>query len=106
VTMYEKPQGRGYVRLRELGAHPWPKEQVPGEFSAHEFHYSMLENLPPGLTFAYEMVRGTGVDGRHDGIVYKNLVANYVHLRDVEGYRWARRFVDFVRERRAQAGAA
>ena len=106
AVMHDKPQGRGYVRLRELDSHPWPKAQVPQEFSAHEFHYSMLENLPSGLTFAYEMARGTGVDGRHDGIVYKNLVANYVHLRDVEGYRWARRFVDFVRERRVQAGAA
>jgi len=106
IVMYEKPQGRGYVRLRETGDNPWPGQGAPAEFSAHEFHYSMLENLSPGLTFAYEMVRGTGVNGRHDGIIYKNLVANYVHLRDVEGYHWTRRFVEFVRERRVRTGAA
>lgn len=106
IVMYEKPQGRGYVRLRETGDNPWPHQGAPAEFSAHEFHYSMLENLAPGLTFAYEMVRGTGVNGYHDGIIYKNLVANYVHLRDVEGYHWTRRFVDFVRERRVRTGAA
>lgn len=97
VVMYDKPQGRGYVRLRESRDHPWPGDGPAAEFDAHEFHYSMLENLSGGLTYGYDMVRGTGIDGRHDGIVYRNLVANYVHLRDVEGYHWTRRFVDFVR---------
>jgi cobyrinic acid a,c-diamide synthase len=109
IVMYEKPQGRGYVQLRETGHNPWPGAGAPAEFFAHEFHYSMLENLSPGLTYAYDMLRGTGVDGRHDGIVYRNLVANYVHLRDVEGYHWTRRFVDFVRlcsRRQREAGIA
>lgn len=109
IVMYEKPQGRGYVQLRETGQNPWPGEGAAAEFFAHEFHYSMLENLSPGLTYAYDMLRGTGVDGRHDGIVYRNLVANYVHLRDVEGYHWTRRFVDFVRQcsyRQREAGTA
>jgi len=98
IVMYEKPQGRGYVRLRDTGQNPWPADGGPTEFDAHEFHYSMLENLSSGLTYAYDMVRGTGIDGRHDGIVYRNLVANYVHLRDVDGYHWTRRFVAFVRQ--------
>lgn len=107
IVMYEKPQGRGYVRLRETGHNPWPGHgAAPAEFYAHEFHYSMLENLSSGLTYAYDMVRGTGIDGRHDGIVYRNLVANYVHLRDVEGYHWARRFVDFVRQCASQPRVA
>ena len=106
VVMHDKPQGRGYVRLRDTGAHPWPPGDAPQEFSAHEFHYSTLENVAPDLTFAYEMVRGAGIDGRHDGIVYRNLVASYVHLRDVDGYHWTRRFLDFVRQRRARSGAA
>ncbi|WP_127477254.1 cobyrinate a,c-diamide synthase [Sulfurivermis fontis] len=104
IVMYDKPQGRGYVRLRETEANPWPREDAPAEFYAHEFHYSMLENLSSGLTYAYDMVRGTGIDGRHDGIVYRNLVANYVHLRDVDGYHWTRRFVKFVRQCAARPG--
>ncbi len=64
---------------------------------AHEFHYSSVENLAPDVAFAYEVERGHGIDGRHDGIVHKNLLASYAHLRDVEGNPWARRFVDFVR---------
>ena len=43
------------------------------------------------------MQRGTGIDGKHDGIVYKNLLACYTHMRDLDNNHWARRFVDFVR---------
>jgi cobyrinic acid a,c-diamide synthase len=43
------------------------------------------------------MARGHGIDGKHDGIVRGNLLAGFSHLRDVEGDRWARRFVGFVR---------
>ena len=56
-----------------------------------------MENLPPDVEFAYDVERGHGIDGRHDGIVYKNLLASYSHLRDVGSHQWAARFVDFVR---------
>jgi cobyrinic acid a,c-diamide synthase len=47
------------------------------------------------------MHRGHGIDGENDGIVYKNVLAGYTHLRDVEGHHWARRFVEHVRNCRA-----
>ena len=96
IVMHSRPVGRGYVHLRETGRGPWPRPQAP-LIRAHEFHYSSVENLAPGVEFAYEVERGHGIDGRHDGIVHKNLLASYAHLRDVEGNPWARRFVDFVR---------
>jgi len=98
VVMHEKPQGRGYVRLSETDQNPWPLlGEERGEIAAHEFHYSSLERLAPDTRFAYTVNRGTGVDGQHDGIVYKNLLASYTHLRDVSGNHWARRFVEYVR---------
>ena len=96
IVMHSRPVGRGYVHLRETGRGPWPRPQGP-LIHAHEFHYSSVENLAPGVEFAYEVERGHGIDGRHDGIVHKNLLASYAHLRDVAGNPWARRFVDFVR---------
>jgi cobyrinic acid a,c-diamide synthase len=107
VVMHERPMGRGYVVLRETGKNPWPAPaaaQAPAEIRAHEFHYSTLENLAPDTVYAYEVLRGTGIDGRHDGIVHKNLFACYAHLRDLENNHWTIRFVEFVRQRR-QAGA-
>ena len=97
AVMHSRPQGRGYVRLSETGESPWPvlsdKNTV---ISAHEFHYSALVGLPEDTRFAYDVLRGTGIDGKRDGIVYKNLLASYTHLRDVGGNQWTRRFLSHV----------
>ena len=108
IIMHKKPQGRGYVRLRETGNGPWDlndsnsnnnnnKENIT-EIPAHEFHYSSLENVPDNTTFAYEVLRGYGINGKYDGIVYKNLLASFAHLRDVASNHWADRFVTFIRK--------
>lgn len=99
VEMQTRPQGRGYIHLRETGRGLWPlQETQSAEFYAHEFHYSKVVDLPTHLPFAYHVLRGTGLDGQHDGIIYKNTLACYAHLRDVENNRWTRRFVNFTRQ--------
>jgi cobyrinic acid a,c-diamide synthase len=100
-VMHARPQGRGYVSLQETLHAPWPPGPQPQEFAAHEFHYSALENLPDTLQYAYEVKRGTGIDGRRDGIVIHRLLACYSHMRDTAQHHWARRFVEFVRQARA-----
>jgi cobyrinic acid a,c-diamide synthase len=100
TVMEDRPQGRGYVHLRETGNGLWPlldQHGQPAEFHAHEFHYSKIINLPSHLLFAYQVLRGEGLDGHHDGLIYKNTLASYVHLRDVENNPWTQRFVNFVR---------
>jgi len=99
IVMHDRPVGRGYVHLRETGRGLWPRAAgaEAALMRAHEFHYSSVENLPADVEFAYEVARGHGIDGRHDGIVYKNLLAAYTHLRDVADNRWAARFVEFIR---------
>ena len=100
VVMHERPVGRGYVELALTDDAPWPV--TAGAASAtlrgHEFHYSSLENLAPGLKFAYRVQRGHGVDGANDGIVYRNALASYAHLRSGCGSDWATGFVEFVRK--------
>lgn len=102
VVMHDKPVGRGYVRLAEGGMSPWHRTSDPAELTlgAHEFHYSSLTNLAPDTRFAYRVVRGHGVDGAHDGILYKNVFASYAHLRSLKTYNWAERFIDWVRVHR------
>ena len=100
IVMHARPIGRGYVHLRETRFSPWPVAAALARtqpLRAHEFHYSSVENLPSGTRFAYEVERGHGIDGRHDGIVHRNVLASYAHLRDVAANPWARRFVDFIR---------
>ena len=99
VVMHERPRGRGYVLLEPTGDAPWAPA-VPGLVHAHEFHHSSLENqVGPDWRYAYRVRRGRGIDGERDGIVIGSLLASYSHLRDVEGCRWAERFVAHVRER-------
>ncbi len=94
IKMHQKPQGRGYIKLLETGKMPWPnKTGSKGELSAHEFHYSSLVNMPEDAEYAYQVVRGHGIDGQHDGFIYKNLLANYAHMRNVGNNHWAERFV-------------
>ena len=103
TVMRATPQGRGLAVLEETGAAPWPRDATAADggaprIPAHEFHYAALERLDPATRFAYRVVRGHGIDGRHDGIVKGNALAGFCHLRSTErSGRWARRFVAFVR---------
>ncbi len=101
AVMHARPQGRGYVRLRETAAFPWPRlEDGPAVVPAHEFHYSRLENLEGDPTFAYEVVRGAGIGQNRDGLVVRNILATYAHLRSVGASPWAPRFAAFCRSLR------
>ena len=103
VIVGDRPQGRGYMVLEETAEIPWPvssaaQSAVAGGIPAHEFHYARLENLPDDLNYAYRVVRGAGIDGRHDGIVIGNLMAGFAHHRNTGANPWVKRFVNFVRE--------
>ena len=102
VLMHERPVGRGYVTLQTTPDAPWltAPEQAGQTLRGHEFHYSSLENVPPGLKFAYKVQRGHGVDGQRDGVVYRNVLASYAHLRTGAGSDWAHQFVNFVRRQK------
>ena len=103
VIVGDRPQGRGYMVLEETAEIPWPvssaaQSAVAGGIPAHEFHYARLENLPDDLNYAFRVVRGAGIDGRHDGIVIGNLMAGFAHHRNTGANPWVKRFVNFVRE--------
>jgi len=100
VVMRDRPTGRGYVVLGQTAAHPW-HVGAGNELRAHEFHYSTLENADPALAYAYRVKRGHGIDGERDGIVLKNVLASYTHLRAAGGCDWPGRFVAFARQCRA-----
>ncbi|WP_295539642.1 cobyrinate a,c-diamide synthase [uncultured Thiohalocapsa sp.] len=100
VAMHRRPQGRGYVHLAQTDAFPWPPQRGGDsrvEIRAHEFHHSAIVSPDPDWAYGYRVLRGRGVDGRHDGIVRWNLLASYAHLRDVGGTGWTGRFLDHVR---------
>ena len=98
TVMQHKPVGHGYVKLKETGDSKWGLLMRNEEMlCAHEFHYSKAELTGHIDSFAYEIERGYGFDGNHDGIIYKNVLASYSHLRSIDSVNWVAKFVKFVR---------
>ncbi len=75
--MTKKPQALSYVIARAAC-----DNIIMGEgetFHGHEFHYSKLELEGKNPKFAFEILRGRGVNGSMDGLMSKNTLASYVH---------------------------
>ena len=108
IIMEKTPQGRGYVQLQETMNSPWPRlasQTADTIINAHEFHYSRFKTVDKNVQFAFHVKRGTGIDGKSDGYVYKNLLANYTHQRNTWNNPWAQRFIDFARTCKAKVDA-
>ncbi len=115
AVMCAVPQGRGQVRLAETAAARWPvispssgagKAGGAGwKVNAHEFHFAAVRNLPGELEFAFQVIRGDGIDQRRDGVMVHNLLATFSHQRGTGRNPWPQRFVAFVRQCKADARA-
>lgn len=103
TTLHARPQGHGYVQVRVCGSNPY--FPIGQEINGHEFHYSSCEIIEAkklsqtGIQFTYgfEMLRGTGIGDKFDGLVYKNVFAAYTHLHVLGIPCWAGNFVRAAR---------
>ena len=90
VELSQRPEGHGYVIAKVI------KENclfpVGLTVRGHEFHHSKVLHLN-GSRFAYKIMRGHGINGKEDGILYKNLFASYLHLHALGTPEWAEGFV-------------
>jgi cobyrinic acid a,c-diamide synthase len=93
VKMNPKPKGHGYIKMISNSDIFFEKGS---DIKAHEFHYSELQTQD-NLTFAYDVTRGYGVDGKHDGILYKNVFASYAHLHARATPDWADCLLRFIK---------
>ncbi len=93
VEMNDKPIGRGYTVL-EANNHPWAVNKK--NIHAHEFHYSSVINNSKKYKYAYNIKRGYGINGKKDGLIYKNTIASFSHLRSTNKFNWAKYFIKFI----------
>lgn len=100
AVMNKRPQGRGIAHIKPTKHHQWLPtfSGEPSVSKVHEFHFASLQNVSDDTVYAYEVKRGHGIDGNRDGIVIKNMLANFCHLRQSNANRWAENFVGFVRQ--------
>ncbi len=102
IVMEHKPQGHGYTIMEVCGQNGYLRtgQVVRG----HEFHHSRVINLDEGrVGFAYRVLKGYGVDGRRDGLVYKNVMAAYNHLHVCGTGEWVKNLVSLAAERQVAA---
>ncbi|WP_076608120.1 cobyrinic acid a,c-diamide synthase [Natronorubrum thiooxidans] len=82
VTMHDRYQALDHVELEALeGA----LTANTGEtIRGHEFHYSSAD-VDGDARFAFETVRGDGIDGNHDGLTEYKSLGTYVHVHPESG---------------------
>lgn len=90
-VLEKKPQAHGYTQLETSGPNPF--FEIKCSLRGHEFHYSRIKNLDELPGMAFTMRRGAGIDGMHDGLVYKNVLATYTHLHALGAPQWAEALV-------------
>jgi cobyrinic acid a,c-diamide synthase len=93
VQLSEKPEGHGYVIAEVIGENPlFPLGLT---VRGHEFHHSKV-SMKNGFKFVYQIKRGHGIDGKMDGVLYKNVFATYTHLHALGTPSWAEAFVSLA----------
>ncbi len=97
--MGRKPQGHGYTLLEVSAENPYFPQGA--QLKGHEFHYSRIHPEPgPENDLAFHVVRGAGIGGSRDGLLYKNVLATYTHLHALGAPFWAPALVRLAREHR------
>ncbi len=88
TEILERPQGHGYTALETVEKNPF--YPVGLSLKGHEFHYSRIISLQESeVSFAFRVRRGSGMEGKREGIVRKNALATYTHLHALGCDAWA-----------------
>ena len=88
------PAGHGYVELNSTTDSPWFRKGA--SMRAHEFHYARPVTPSFACTYQFDVLRGNGITGKSDGVVYRNLFASFAHLHVAAHPGWAETFVSLA----------
>lgn len=101
----ERPNGHGYSILET--AAPNPFFPVGTSLRGHEFHYTFLTSATTErVTYAFDVRKGHGFDGRRDGLCYRNTLASYTHVHALGTSHWAPALVRAAARHQATAELA
>jgi cobyrinic acid a,c-diamide synthase len=82
VTMHDRYRALDHVELR---AREGTLTAGAGStLRGHEFHYSSA-SVDGDARFAFDVERGTGLDGEHDGLVEHRTLGTYAHVHAESG---------------------
>ena len=82
VEMRERYQALDHVELKAKRDGPTAPSGVT--LRGHEFHYSAAD-VASDARFAFDVERGTGIDGDHDGLIEHRTLGTYCHVHPESG---------------------
>jgi len=85
AVLDSRPAGHGYEEVVVDRQNPFIRKGRV--LRGHEFHYSRLENAG-SIATVFEVKRGTGLGGGRDGLMYKNVMASYLHIHALGTPEW------------------
>ncbi len=98
-NMEEHPQGHGYTSLAVDRENPFFS---PGaRISGHEFHYCrIVSHRQEDTHTAFRVLKGSGIDGRREGLCRKNILAGFTHVHALGTPEWADAILEKARQHR------
>jgi len=82
VRMEDRYQALDHVEL-EAGTETLTAS-AGATLRGHEFHYSSAE-VAPDARFAFDVLRGTGIDGNREGLIEYRTMGTYCHVHPASG---------------------
>ncbi|PAU85385.1 cobyrinic acid a,c-diamide synthase [Halorubrum salipaludis] len=82
VAMRDRYQALDHVELR--ARRDAPTASAGATLRGHEFHYSEAD-AASDARFAFDVERGTGIDGEHDGLTEHRTLGTYCHVHPESG---------------------
>lgn len=97
--MEKRPQGHGYTSLAVDSENPF--FPVGTTITGHEFHYCrIVSQRKEDTNTAFNILKGTGMDGRREGMCRKNILAGFTHLHALGAPEWANALIAKAQEYR------
>ncbi|AWB09974.1 cobyrinic acid a,c-diamide synthase [Thermodesulfobium acidiphilum] len=88
IHMDKKPVGHGYEEVEVFEENPFFRKGI--RIKGHEFHHSSVSiSRSTDIKFSMKVLRGNGIMNKLDGVVYKRVMASYLHIHPLG-------FKDFV----------
>lgn len=82
IEMHERYRALDHVELR--AREDTLSARAGQSLRGHEFHYSSAE-VDPDARFAFDVERGSGIDGEHDGLIEYRTLGTYAHVHAESG---------------------
>lgn len=100
-TLEKKPQGHGYTTL--AADHENPFFPVGTTITGHEFHYCRILSQREESTFtAFNVLKGTGINGHREGLSRKNILAGFTHVHALGAPQWAAAIIEKATQHRCE----